>query len=1137
MAADTQEPFPPRRWGRRIVLFAVGLVVLVWAAPMVAAWTPLVPWACAQAAGYIDGSVHVGSASLGWFSPIILSNVEVRGADDQVIAQIPRIEGDRSLLMLLLDHGDLGSFRLEKPKIDLIFTGKESNLEKMLAKSLRDPVNAQATGRPAPTVMPQIRLEVVDALLKIHDADTKQDWLIQSLTLNAMLFNDAGQEMQVNVQGTLHDGNEAGSLKAELNLHNLTDPNIRATIKGKFSSFPLDLANVLVRRYQPDTQLGGSLQGNCDISAAMTGGKPHVEIVGEITGNHVTLASPALAETLHVERVRIPCTLRLEDEKLIVERADLHSDFGTVTVQGSVDLGGDWRAALDQPDFNLALELNLASLAERLPKTLHLHPDLRLSAGQLSAQCKSQLKNGEIVWQGNVRTSDVRGIKGQQTIAWTEPIALAFQVRNLHNGVPLIDRLTCSARFLHVEGSTTADQFTLAAEADLQQLAEPLGQFIDLDGVKLTGQAKGTIRVQRAKEQFSAQGDAQFRQMNLTWFTHQPWQEEVVSTKFAAQGRIGKAGQQRIETADVTVNLGKDVVVLKLIEPIADLAVGPRGSFFARVEGDLSRWQNRAGAWSTLLDDWQLAGQANLQMQIRLAPEGIECTSASLQASNVGCIGSNLWIQEPTLNTQTAGRWDRKTGTVELTRTKLTCATLQFEADKLSLQPATMAMRGSANIAGDIARLRQWTHDPKAKPDAPMQGTLVGRLVLQSTEDRHTADFDLSLKNFLYGALANPTWREADVKCVGRASYDAALDALQVENIHLAGAMLGADAEGKIEHFTTTKDVDLTGVLTCDLEKMEPQLRPLLGKDVKIAGKDARAFKVAGPLYPKSKANVLAVSISGPSLAPPALSFRELKGEASLHWKSLRALGCDVGPAEAKAVLQQGWLQLYPIETTLNGGKLRIQPNLKLEPEPTEMVLLAGPVIEKAKITPEMCAGALGYAMPILANVAEAEGLISVTLEGGRLPLSAPKTGEVKGTIVLHHAKVGANPILRELGALLKMPPPTSLVKECKVPFHMVNGKVHHSNLELAFGDFTLKSSGVVGLDGSLAIVVETPIPPRLAAAAKLTPAQAKQTIRIPIGGTVDHPRADARALESLTSTLGRSILENQLNRLLQPKR
>src|SRR5262249_16265713 len=149
------------------------------------------------------------------------------------------------------------------------------------------------------------------------------------------------------------------------------------------------------------------------------------------------------------------------------------------------DFGADWLAAFAQPDFELALEVNLATVAERLPKTVRVHKDLRLTAGQLNAQCRSQLKNDAIVWQGNLHMSDGHGIKGKETIAWTEPITLEFQVRNPHQGVPQIDHLRCSARFLHVEGSQTADQFTLTAEADLRQLAEPLGQFIDLAAIKM----------------------------------------------------------------------------------------------------------------------------------------------------------------------------------------------------------------------------------------------------------------------------------------------------------------------------------------------------------------------------------------------------------------------------------------------------------------------------------------------------------------------------------------------------------------------------------------------------------------------------------------------------------------------------
>jgi translocation and assembly module TamB len=1135
MIADTKQPGPPRRWGLRIGLAFCGLVVMIWAAPIVAAWTPLVSWLCAKAANDLDGSVHVGSASLGWFSPVVLYNVEIRAADDQPIARIPKVEGDRSLLILLVDQRDLGTFRFERPTIEWTFAKGDSNLEKVLAKSLQGAADRDPGEKPTRIDLPQMRLDVVDAMLKIHDADTNQNWQMQSVFVSAVVNNDAAKTVLLNVEGSLHDGTEAGILKAEVQLQNALEPNAKATIKGRFTSFPLALANVLVRRYFPDTQLGGSLQGHCQISAEAKGGNRYAEVTGQLTGIHVRLTTPALADTLHVESLRAPCTLRLEDQKLIAQKVELHSDFGKVSVQGAVDFGADWRAAFAQPDFDLALEVNLATVAERLPKTLRVHKDLRLTAGQLNAQCKSHVKNGEFVWQGNLHMSDVRGIKGKQTIAWAEPITLEFQVRDPHRGIPLIDHLKCSARFLQVEGSQTADQFTLTAEADLRKLAEPLGQFIDLEAIKLAGQASGTIKVRRMEtDKFHVQGGAELHQMNLTWFAKQPWQEESVSAKFEARCQIGKTSGQRIETANVEVGLGDDRALVKLTEPIHDVAAGPWGSLSVRVAGDLSRWQNRVRTWTTALDAWQLAGQADVQMQVRPAPHAIECTSAIIQANNFRCTGSSMWIQEPTFKVQTAARWDIKTRAIDLTQTKLTCPAIQVDAAKLSVQPGTKVLRGALNITGDLARLRKWTQDPHAKPGEPMAGTFEGRLDLQTSQDRLSADIKMSLKDFSYGNAADPTWREADVKCVGRGVYDLAKDALHLEKIDIAGAMLSAAAKGAIANFTTSRDIDLAGTLTYELEKMAPQLRPLLGKDVKIAGKDARAFKVAGPLYPKSKTSVVAVSIAGP---PPPMRFSELKGEASLNWKSLKAHGCDVGPAEVKAILQQGWLQLYPIETTLNGGKLRLQPNLRLDPEPMEMVLLAGPVIEKAKITPAMCAGPLGYALPALANVAEAEGLISLTLEGGRVPLSAPSAGEIKGTIVLHHAKLGPNPLVRELAGLLKIPAATGQVMECQVPFHMVNGKVHHSNLELAFADFTLKSSGAVGLDGSLAIVVDMPIPPPLATAAKLTPAQAKQTLRIPIGGTLEHPRPDPRALESLTAVLGRSLLENQLNRLLQPKR
>lgn len=1125
--SEPQTIAPPRRWGLRLLLVLGALIALVWAAPIIAGYTPLVSWARDQASAAVGAKVCFANVSLGWFSPIVLTDVEIRDADDRALVRAPRIEGDRSLLSVLLDHEALGTFQIRRPKIDIVFAGNGSNLETLLAKSMSTPAEPGHADEAATANLPQMRFEIVDATVTVHDADTKQQWPINALTFSVACFHGGTKNVQIIAQGTLNDGIEPGPFKAEIMIQEVTGANPKATVKTRFSAFPLSLADVMLRRYQAGTHLTGSLQGNCNIIAAMRDGNPNVEFNGEFIGNNLTLITPMLADRLCLERVKMPCRLRLDDRMLTVESAQIDCDLGKVSLQGSLDLDGVGLTALDRPDFDLSLDMSLAKLAERLPRTLHLHRDLRLVSGNLKARCSSIHEDNHVIWHGNLRAADVRGVRGQQKLTWTEPIAVDFQVRNLTKGMPLVDHLQCSARFLKVEGSSGADQFTLTAQADLKELAEPLGQFIDLGGVELTGRFGATVQARRLdKENYLLHGDAQFKQMNLTWLTRQPWREELIAATFDARAQIGPDGKERVDAADLEVKLGKDSVALQLTEPIADLGAGVFGSASLRLDGDLSRWQKRAASWTTLLDDWRFAGQTSVQAQVRSSPQAVDCSLLDGKADNFRCDGSGLAIHEPMMNVQAALRWDAKTGAIAVTRAKLSCQTVEIRSDALSLDPATLAGHGGAEVVGNIERLRQWTYDPSAKPGEPMAGTLVGRLDLQATDNRLNAGFDVALKNFVYGPAAKPTWQDPEVKCAGVGWYDRATDMLHLDKLNLSSAICNAEAAGTIAQASAGQLIDVTGTLTYDLEKMEPQLRPLLGKDVKIVGKDARSFKLTGPLFPARQGDAVA-----------ALRLTELKGDAAISWKSLHALGCDVGPAEVRAVAQQGWLQLYPIETSLNGGKLRLQPNLRLDPLPAEMVLLGGPIIEKAKITPQMCAGALGYAMPLLANVAQAEGSISLTLEGGRVPLSAPANAEIKGTIVLHSATVGANPSLRELANVLKSSTTTGLVKECQVPFQMIQGKVHHSNLELVFPEITLKSSGAVGLDGSLAIVVETTIPARLAAAAKLTEAQAKQTIRIPIGGTLEQPRVDARALDSITAVLGRSLLENELNKLLQPKR
>lgn len=1137
-AKVANDPTRIRRWSLRIFFALLALLALIWAAPILAARTSLVGWACRQAESRIDGVVRIGDLSLGWFSPVILYNVEVRDSDGQTLVQIPKLESDYSLLRLAFERRDYGTFRADKPTIEVTFTGKESNLERMLTKVLATD-DAMPEGKSSSQTLPLIRVELNGARVTIVDTDTKGTWTSTGVNVHATIDEDSGRSLQVLADGSLHDGLEAGAFRVDATVKQIGSPEPSGTIRAKFSSFPLGIANVLVRRHRPDMKVAGSLQGQCDVAARFPAGKPIVDVTGELTGYRVTLAAAPLAEPLYLERINAPCVLRLDDQRLTAERAEIQSDLGKVQLRGSLDLTQEGLAILDRPGFELSVEVNLPAVVERLPKTLHAHKDLRLTTGSVHLDCKSEATEAGPVWRGKLQTTDVRGRKGQQIISWTEPMLAQFQVRNLSKGLPLIDQLKCSARFLQVDATRTADQFSLNAEADLEKLAGPLSQFIDLDGVTLAGKARADLHVQQiANDRFRARGDLQLTHVNVTGLTRAAWQESRVVLKAEASGKVQPEGKQGVDSAELSLDLGADQLALKWTEPIGDLKAGPWGTVLVRLEGDLARWRSRLHGLAPMIDDWQLAGQGKAQAEVRVSAREIAWTGATVQATNLRVQYPGVRIQEPTMNVSTTGQWNLSAGTLDLRKTKVTCPTLQVDSEQVSLDTKSLAARGVLNVTGDLARLRQWTAQPGAKPGTPVQGTLAGRVDLRSKDNLLAAEINVAFKNLMVGPPANPTWREPDVKIVGRGAYDAARDLLLVDRLQVDGSKLSADAKGKIGDLASELRLDLSGTLTYDLEKLEPQLRPILGKDVKIAGKDTRPFRIEGPLYPTSKSSIIAVSRAGtPSAAAPTLRFTELKGEVNANWKSLKAHGCDVGTADVKAILQQGWLQVYPIETSLNGGKLRLQPNLRIDPDPMELILLKGPMIERAKLTPAMCAGAIGYALPALANVTEADGLLSISLDGGRIPVEAPTTGELKGTLVLHSAKIGPSPLLRELTSVLKITPLTSTIKESKVPFHMVAGKVHHRDLEISFGDFSVKSSGAVGLDGTLALVIETPVPPRLASLARLTPAQAKQTVRIPIGGTLGQPRPDGRALESITSVIGRSILENELKNLFPMKK
>jgi hypothetical protein len=108
----------------------------------------------------------------------------------------------------------------------------------------------------------------------------------------------------------------------------------------------------------------------------------------------------------------------------------------------------------------------------------------------------------------------------------------------------------------------------------------------------------------------------------------------------------------------------------------------------------------------------------------------------------------------------------------------------------------------------------------------------------------------------------------------------------------------------------------------------------------------------------------------------------------------------------------------------------------------------------------------------------------------------------------------------------------------------MVDGRIYHRGLELVFPDFTLRTYGSVGLDESLAIMAELPVPPKWIGNNTLGQALQGQTIQLPIGGTLRSPKIDQQALAQANARfLGKAAsgvlkqeLFRQIDRVLGPR-
>ncbi|MBN2580602.1 MAG: DUF748 domain-containing protein [Pirellulales bacterium] len=1114
-----------RRWPRRLGIFIVLLLVLIWFLPAILAKTPLLDW-LVNRFGNLQGTVTIRSASLGWFSTPEVADVEILDARGRPVLEVSRAAGNRTLWELLRNLQDLGQFRVEKPKVHVAMGAEKTNIEEVFAYYISAPPSETPTA---------VQVEIADGEIDIADEVAKQNWKLDHLNLSLDVPAESTAAKKIKLSADVADPQRPGKLAVEGSLPaSFTEPPAETgALLVQCDNFPLAVAQTLIQRFVPQTRIAGRLSSHVQCRWGEKPSPQTISVQAEAAVEEFLFGTPVMKqEAIRLDRLSASGRAAWSPEGLAVEKVAVESDVAQAELSGRFRIQGkesafSLEALLRQP-LSFHGRLDLARLAALLPGTLQIRQGTEITSGEVQITYQSRPAEAAVsgtIWHGELRTARLAAKNGNQVITWDQPISLSFDAHDTLPGSIVVDQLDCQSEFLQIRGSGTPENLAADANFQLEPLAARLGQFVDLKDYQLAGTGEAKLNWKRdAQQQFEAGARLQLHNLQVTLPGGRPWREENLSAVLAAKGQTDFTAATRVETGSLEVRSGTDRLTATLTPPKTEPGGGDAWSIHAELQGPLENWQARTAPFLPL-DDWRIAGQSNIDAQAVLSKDSVRIERLTADVASLHVVSSSLDLEEPQVRLAAAGSWDAAQRRLQLTTLQLATTALAAAGEGIEMalpENGPIKLQGTVNYQGELARLRLWFIDRSRPPTWNLGGHMVGSLRFQQSPGLIQCDTTADVTNLTVNA-AGDRFQEPKAKLVAQGAYDTKGGVLNLQKIELASATVAANLGGRLTAGAgdAPMDADVKGQVTYNLDRVCAMLRPYLGQNVNLSGQGTGPVAWQGPL-----------------------SLGQGKAHAALGWQSAYLYGFTLGPGEVKPSLAQGVVQIEPLQLAVGQGRLLLNPRLRMNPEPLELTLPAGPVAQQVQVTPAVCATFLKYVAPVLAESTSVQGSFSLELEKCRLPLGDLNRGEMVGRLTVHSIEIGPGPLIRELATLLGRESPAQLRREAVIPFRLADGRVYHEGMELLFPNATVRTSGSVGLDQTLDLTVEMPVPSQWLANNPLASSLRNQTIRIPIGGTLKRPALDRGRVKELSRQFirdtARNVLEEGfkgLDELLKPKK
>lgn len=343
---------------------------------------------------------------------------------------------------------------------------------------------------------------------------------------------------------------------------------------------------------------------------------------------------------------------------------------------------------------------------------------------------------------------------------------------------------------------------------------------------------------------------------------------------------------------------------------------------------------------------------------------------------------------------------------------------------------------------------------------------------------------------------------------------------LVIDAARVAAESITCEGSGTISDWDGSRDASLDGNLTVDWTVLTDRLNLKTTAGMAATGRSRRSWHMAG------------------SLRPGTSEIREpLQFDAGIAADSVEWSGLETGPVDLSAHWEHDTVRLERVITSIQHGRLSIQPEVQFGPAGPILRMAPGRVLENVALDRALCDRILRYLDPLATLSSDLHGKVSVDLETCEIPVSRDglERATISGRVFLDDIEFHAGESLQELLAAAGVQFPSHLRSSQQIDVRLENGRVNHSGLAVPLHDQAITLDGWVGIDHTIQVCLSLPVTEQMLGRDKrLHRLLRGQRIDVPITGTLEHPRVNEEALSRNLQRLVQSAVRDSVMRKLK---